>query len=137
MKDKKSPYSPDLEDLNQILHAIRSEGHLAGVLLSYCDGTLINGDLSKKAQKEMSLMNFVPMIASVLKSGEKLSQIVGERELIKIIAQLNNHSIIIFKYADSNLFLTLLVDHFSPVGSIIDTIETNIDDYLLKISKFI
>lgn len=135
MNNEKPPNLPDLENLNRIMVKIKTKGNLAGVLLSYDDGTLVAENLEKKAQKEIPLKSFNPMLASVLKSGEKLSQTVGERDLVKIVAQLKNYSIILIKFNDKELFLALLIDHSSKVGSLLDDFDKKIETYIQEIEK--
>jgi len=137
MKNEQPPNSPDLNHLNTIIRQIKKKGNFAGVLLSYDDGTLIAKSLDDKAQNEISLKDFNPMIASVLKSGEKLSQTVGERNLVKIIAQLSNFSIIIIKCDNKDLFLALLIDHTSQVGPLLDKFDEKIESYIQDINQYI
>ncbi|TFG00617.1 MAG: hypothetical protein EU541_01740 [Promethearchaeota archaeon] len=137
MKKNQPSNEPDLKQLNRIIDQIKKRGNLAGVVLSYEDGTLITDNLNDKIQKEIVLNNFNPMIASVFKSGEKLSQKVAGRNLVKIVAQLRNYSIIIIKCDDNDLFLALLVDHSSRVGPFFDDFNENIKTFIQEINNYI
>jgi predicted regulator of Ras-like GTPase activity (Roadblock/LC7/MglB family) len=137
MKNDQPPNSPDLEHLNKIIRQIKKKGNFTGVFLSYDDGTLVAKTLDNKVKDKISFKDFNPMIASVLKSGEKLSQTVGERNLVKIIAQLSNYSIIIIKCDNKELFLALLIDHSSPVGPLLDNLDEKIEAYIREINQYI
>ncbi|MBD3194207.1 MAG: hypothetical protein GF317_04075 [Candidatus Lokiarchaeota archaeon] len=120
---------PDQKRLNELMKEIKTKANLLGVLLSYKDGRL----LAKAIAEELNLKEFVPMIASVLKSAEGLGESIGEKEVKKIITHLKNCTIIISQFRQKSLFLTFLLDH----DSLIEPILKEIDNYLRKIKKIV
>ncbi|MBY9008052.1 MAG: hypothetical protein KGD63_15025 [Candidatus Lokiarchaeota archaeon] len=128
MSSNKSQNIPDYEKLSDILIEIKKEGKFSGVFLSYLDGRL----LIKETQENYNLKDFIPMIASVLKSADGLGKTIGGRKLNKIIAQLEDISLMILRNNERNMFLTLIINEFSRVNSVLD----NINIYFKKINQY-
>ncbi len=117
-----TPYS--LKNMNILLDEIKEKGNLKNVLLAFRDGGLI----SEVGDDELDQIQFSAMCASVLKSAEGLGQTIGEEKLGKIIAELEDQSIMIVK-CNIKAFLVL----FFKDDSKVEFITNNLDGYIHKI----
>ncbi|MBY8982490.1 MAG: roadblock/LC7 domain-containing protein [Candidatus Lokiarchaeota archaeon] len=128
MSIKKSSEIPKYEKLSKIITEIKNKGNFSGVILSYLDGRL----LVKSTIDDYNFEEFIPMIASVLKSADGIGKTIGGRRLQKIIAQLEDISLMILKSKENNVFLTLIIDDETNIDPILE----NIDEYFKKIYKY-
>ncbi|MFW9938178.1 MAG: roadblock/LC7 domain-containing protein [Candidatus Thorarchaeota archaeon] len=110
--------------LEGILKEIRKEGNLKAVLFSNRDGQLIREELEGEIDSDL----FSSMCASVLESAEGLANNLGDKRILKVIAELEKQSIIILK-CDKKTFLTLILKNDSKINKILD----NIENYIRKI----
>ncbi len=116
-----------LDQLNLILDEMRQIGKLEGILLTYRDGGLIAENISK----DIDGKKFASMCASVLESAEELGRTIDDRNIKKIVTEIDKKSILIFKCDDKTL-LTLIINDESKIGLILDQLETYIQRILDK-----
>ncbi len=116
-----------LDQLNLILDEMRQIGKLEGILLTYRDGGLIAENISK----DIDGKKFTSMCASVLESAEELGRTIDDRNIKKIVTEIDKKSILIFK-CDDKTFLTLIINDESKIGLILDQLETYIQRILDK-----
>lgn len=114
------------QKINLILDEMKELGKFRGILLSYRNGGIIAHNVGDKPD----FNEFAAMCASVLESAERLGRNFGEKKLGKIIAELENHTIIIFK-CNNEIFLTFILDNESQI----ENIFKNLADYKQKIIK--
>jgi len=112
------------QKLREILKEIRKEGKLKAVLFSNRDGRLIKEELEGDIDSDL----FSSMCASVLESAQGLANNLGDKKISKIIAELEQQSIIIFE-CDNKTFLTLILKKESKINKILE----NIENYIRKI----
>jgi len=117
----------NLHVLNLILDEMRQIGKLEGILLTYRDGGLIAENISK----DIDGKKFASMCASVLESAEELGRTIDDRNIKKIVTEIDKKSILIFK-CDDKTFLTLIINDESKIGLILDQLETYIQRILDK-----
>ncbi len=115
----------NLHVLNLILDEMRQIGKLEGILLTYRDGGLIAENISK----DIDGKKFASMCASVLESAEELGRTIDDRNIKKIVTEIDKKSILIFK-CDDKTFLTLIINDESKIGLILDQLETYIQRIL-------
>ncbi len=115
----------NLHQLNLILDEIRQIGKLEGILLTYRDGGLIVENISKDIDRK----KFASMCASVLESAEELGRTIDDRNIKKIVTEIDKKSILIIK-CDDKTFLTLIINDESKIGLILDQLETYIQRIL-------
>ncbi|MFX1289123.1 MAG: roadblock/LC7 domain-containing protein, partial [Promethearchaeota archaeon] len=101
MDELELPKTEKVKILTQIMDKIKESGNLLGVLLAYRDGGLIAENFKEK----FDLDNFTSMCASVLESAIGLSHTIGDRKVIKIVAELGTQTIVITE-CDEKTFLT-------------------------------
>jgi len=116
---------PKLDQLNLILDEMRQVGKLEGILLTYRDGVIIVENISKDIEGK----KFASMCASVLESAEELGRTIDDRNIKKIVTEIDKKSILIFK-CDDKTFLTLIINDESKIGLILDQLETYIQRIL-------
>lgn len=117
----------NLHELNLILDEMRQIGKLEGILLTYRDGGLIVENISN----DIDGKKFASMCASVLESAEELGRTIDDRNIKKIVTEIDKKSILIFK-CDDKTFLTLIINDESKIGLILDQLETYIQRILDK-----
>jgi predicted regulator of Ras-like GTPase activity (Roadblock/LC7/MglB family) len=110
--------------LTKILNDIRQDGNLKAVLFSNKDGELIKENQEEEIDSDL----FSSMCASVLESAQGLAKNLGDKKVSKIIAELENQSIIILE-CDKKTFLTLILKKESKINKILD----NFENYIRKI----
>ena len=115
----------NLDQLNLILDEMRQIGKLEGILFTYRDGDLIVENISK----DIDGKEFASMCASVLESAEELGRTIDDRNIKKIVTEIDKKSILIFK-CDDKTFLTLIINDESKIGLILDQLETYIQRIL-------
>ena len=110
--------------LNSVLKELKRSCNLLGVIFAYRDGRVISEDIDE----QFDIKKFTAMCASVLESAISLGQTISDRKINKIITELENKTIFIFK-CDDKTFLTLIIGNESKIGSNFN----QIDDYIQKI----
>lgn len=119
------PNSQNLEQLYLILDEMKKLGKLEGIIFAYRDGGLIVQNISK----DIDEMKFASMCASVLESAEELGRTIDDKQIKRIITEINENSILIFK-CDDKTFLTIIVNDESKIGLILDQLDTYIQRLL-------
>jgi predicted regulator of Ras-like GTPase activity (Roadblock/LC7/MglB family) len=121
------PNSQNLDQLNSILDEMKKIGKLEGIIFAYRDGGLIYQNISK----DIDEMKFTSMCASVLESAEELGRTIDDKQIKRIITEIEKNSILIFK-CDEKTFLTIIVNDESKIGLILDQLDTYIQRILEK-----
>lgn len=124
MDELELPKTEKVKILTQIMDKIKESGNLLGVLLAYRDGGLIAENFKEK----FDLDNFTSMCASVLESAIGLSHTVGDRKVIKIVAELGTQTIVITE-CDEKTFLAFGLNYESNFYEILEKME----DYIRKL----
>jgi len=126
MQDVPSSQPVKLEKINQILNEIKEKGNLLGVLFAYRDGDLISENTGDLIESK----SFIAMCASVLGSAESLGNTVGERKVGRLIAELEDQTIMIIG-CDDTTFLALILNRESILGHVFK----ELDNYIQKLIK--
>ena len=104
-------------ELARILDEIKEKGNLVGVLFSYRNGDLIIENIGSNVDSK----KFSSMCASVLESAVGLGQTIGDRKIDKVIAEIEERTIIITE-CNEKTFLTLIAKNESKVSLILSQI---------------
>ena len=110
-----------LEMLNQILNKLKQKGKLQGVIFSYREGGIIAENLSEK-YSEFNSDEYSSMCASVLESALGVGKTIGGKKFNKIIAELDNDTMILIE-CDEKTFLSFILNDNSKINPILDEIE--------------
>jgi len=111
---------PNIETLYEIIDDIKKNGNLSGVILSYKDGRLI----VENTERNYNFSEFIPLIASALRSAEDMGSCVGDSKFKRIIAQLEKTSIMILKTKTKNAFLALIINEDSFIETILKDFDS-------------
>ncbi|MFW9881456.1 MAG: hypothetical protein ACFFG0_50980, partial [Candidatus Thorarchaeota archaeon] len=84
---------------------------------------------NENIEKFIHSKDFISMCASVLEGATGLSKTMGSHKVNKIIAELEDHTIIIVEI-DNNSFLTCILNSQSNTSIVLD----DIDKYIKKIA---
>ncbi len=114
--------------IKPLMEEILKKGNLKHVLLVLRDGRL----LSEAGEGGFNRVQFSAMCASVLGSAEDLGQTIGDSKTSKIITELEEQSIIIFKCSKKTFLVIIFKD-----DSKIDFITSNLNEYITKITTAI
>ncbi|MFX1328841.1 MAG: hypothetical protein ACFE91_12000 [Promethearchaeota archaeon] len=106
------------DELYQFLEDIKNQSNLEGIIFAHRDGGLIIENLDK----EFDSKNFTSMCASVLESAVGSGETIGEQEVGKIIAEIAEKTILIFK-CDIKTFLILIVKRESNANLILEKLN--------------
>ena len=113
MSKDTSLQSHNTTELNLLLNEMKELGKFRGILLSSRKGRLI----AENVGDGVDYSEFAAMCASVLKSTEKLRNNLEANEISRIIAELDNLTIIIAE-CDEKMFLTFFIEKDSEVDLI-------------------
>ena len=119
MNEKNLSDLSNIDRLTQIIQSLKEKANLSGIILSYRDGRPI----VKEIEEVHQIDQFIPLIASALRSAEDLGITVNGSNLHKIIAQLENVSIMILKCSGKDVFLTLIINEDSNLKPILENYE--------------
>ncbi|MFX1278524.1 MAG: roadblock/LC7 domain-containing protein [Promethearchaeota archaeon] len=119
--------SKNVEGIAPIINELRYKGNLTGVLYVKNNGELIDESIEKSIDSKA----FASMCASVLESATEIRDTLGDQQINKIIAELENESIIIVKI-DKNTFLVCILN----VQSNITLILEDLSNYIHKIKDY-
>jgi len=111
--------------LRQIFDEIKEKGKLLGVLLVYRNGELIFQNIGDNFDS----IKFASMCASVLEGAAELGLTIDNRKINKIIAELEEKTIIIVE-CDIKSFFILILNKESRVDLILDQLS----EYIQSIS---
>ena len=89
---------PEINDGNSrelvlILDEMREKGNFIGIILANQDGEIIKENIGKKTDCQ----KLASMCATVLDSATRLGETTGNQEVVKIIAELEEFSILIIE----------------------------------------
>ena len=113
MSKDTSLQSHNATEINLLLNEMKELGKFRGILLSSRQGRLISENIGDG----VDYSEFAAMRASVLKSAESLRNNLDANEINRIIAELDNLTIIIAE-CNENMFLTFFVEKNSEVDQI-------------------
>ena len=111
-------------EINLLLNEMKELGKLQGILLSSREGRLISENIGDG----LDYSEFAAMCASVLKSAKGLRENLSANEINRIIAELDNSTIIIAE-CNEKMFLTFFIQSNSEV----DSIFKNLAEYNQKL----
>lgn len=126
MKDLENN-SKNVEGIAPIINELRYKGNLTGVLYVKNNGELIDESIEKSIDSKA----FASMCASVMESATEIRDTLGEQQINKIIAELDNESIIIIKI-DKTTFLVCILNVQSNNTLILE----DLDNYIQKIKDY-
>ncbi|MHA1490840.1 MAG: roadblock/LC7 domain-containing protein [Promethearchaeota archaeon] len=110
--------------LKLIINELKQIGSLSGVLFAYRDGKLIEEDVNEK----FDIKKFIAMCASLLNGAIVLGKTIGDRNISKIVVELNNQTIMIVG-CDKKTFLMLFIENYTKTVVILNELE----NYIQKI----
>ena len=131
MDELELPKTEKIKKLAQIMDLIKDNGNLLGVLFAYRDGGLIAENFKEKIDFD----NFTSMCASVLESAINLGRTMGDRKVVKIIAELGAQTIVISE-CDEKTFLVFDLNYESNFNVILESMEDYIRKLILIINEF-
>lgn len=102
----------------QLLNEIKNKGKLEGIIFAYRDGELIRENI----EDEFNCKNFTSMCATVLESAVGIGETIGNQKFKKVIAELEEKTILIFEY-DNNTFFILILNRESNISYILSKLE--------------
>jgi predicted regulator of Ras-like GTPase activity (Roadblock/LC7/MglB family) len=109
------------QQLSKILNDLKVEGSFQGVSLSYRNGEPIC-NIFNETLNDIDAPELSSMCASMLEGANNLNKVIGEKGLIKVVAELQTYMLIIIQ-CDKNVFLTLIANRNSRVNTVLDSIE--------------
>ncbi|MFX1313675.1 MAG: roadblock/LC7 domain-containing protein [Promethearchaeota archaeon] len=112
--------------LRQVFDEIKEKGKFLGIVFAYRNGELIFQNIGNNIDS----IKFASMCASVLEGATELGQTIGHRKINKIIAELEEKTLIIIE-CDKKSFFTLIINKESQV----DIILNQLDHYNQLISE--
>jgi len=114
------------DKLSLLLNDLKDKGNLDGAIFAYRDGSVISENLGNNyIGKE-----FVSMCASVLESALGIGEAIGNQEIIKVIAELLEKTILIFQ-CNIDTFLILIMNRESESSYIL----SKLDEIIQKIIR--
>ncbi|MFX1346712.1 MAG: roadblock/LC7 domain-containing protein [Promethearchaeota archaeon] len=118
MKETEIEETEENSEIARILDEIKNKGNLTGIFFAKRNGEIIN----ENSKKSIDSKEFVSMCASVLEGAIGLSKTMGSQKVNKIIAELNEETIIIVEI-NKNSFLICILNTQSNVSVILDDLE--------------
>jgi predicted regulator of Ras-like GTPase activity (Roadblock/LC7/MglB family) len=118
MIEKPNENSSNYREIIQILVNIKKEGKFIGYLFINRNGEI----LSENVDVIIDSKTFASMCASVLESAVGLGQTVGSKKINKIIAELEEKTVVIVQMSDNKTFITFILGDQSDV-SLIDQLD--------------
>ncbi|MFX1426860.1 MAG: roadblock/LC7 domain-containing protein [Promethearchaeota archaeon] len=127
MKESGKGNSEDSDELTNIINELKTQGNFTGVLYIRRDGEILNESI----EKPIDTKAFASMCASVLEGAMELSETMGNQNIRKIIAELNNETIIIIRIENSS-FLVCILNPQSNSNLLLE----DLDRYIQNIMQF-
>ena len=112
MEETPSSNNPDSIELSQILNYLKKKGNFSGIILTNRNGEIIDECLEKNIDRKL----FSSMCASVLESAVGLGETMGNQRVVKIIAELEETSVIIVEIKEKMSFLILILNDQSEIN---------------------
>jgi predicted regulator of Ras-like GTPase activity (Roadblock/LC7/MglB family) len=125
MKDFEKEETEENTELIRILDEIKNKGNFTGIFFAKRNGELIN----ENSEKSFNSKEFVSMCASVLEGATGLSKTMHSQKVNKIIAELNDETILIVEI-NKNSFLICILNAQSNISIILDDLEKYIQKIL-------
>ncbi|MFX1479137.1 MAG: roadblock/LC7 domain-containing protein [Promethearchaeota archaeon] len=116
-------------EVSLILDDLKENGKLTGVMLVNRNGEKID----EKIEEDIDSKILGSMCASVLESAIGLGETIGSQRVVKIIAELEENSLIIVEIKEILSFLVLIVNKHSDVTFFLNLL----DNYIQKLISFI
>ncbi len=118
--------SNNFNELFPLLTEIKNKGNLDEIIFAYRDGELI----SENIETEFDRKKFASMCATVLESAVGIGETLGNQKFKKVIAELEEKTILIFE-CDISTFLILILNRDSNISFIISKLE----EIIQKVNK--
>ncbi len=118
MKETEKEETEENSPIIRILNEIKNKGNFSGIFFVTRNGEIIN----ENSEKSINSKEFVSMCASVLEGATGLSKAIGNQKVNKIIAELNEETIIIIEI-NKNSFLICILNKQSNTNIIVDKLE--------------
>ena len=119
----------DDKKLSIMLDELKAKGSFEGIILANRNGEIISDNIGKDTDGR----KLASMCASVFESAVGLGETMGSQKIIKIIAELENNSILMVEIKEKKVFLIFVINDQSNSSFIFDQLE----DYIQKISVLI
>ena len=114
--------------LSRILDDLKENGNLTGVIFTKRNGEVIEEKIAENVDSKI----LSSMCATVLESAVGLGETVGNQHVIKIIAELEESSIIIVEIKEKLSFLILILNKFSDTNVFL----SQLGNYIQKLISF-
>ncbi len=118
--------SNKFNELFPFLNEIKNKGNLDEIIFAYRDGELI----SENIETEFNRKKFASMCATVLESAVGIGETLGNQKFKKVIAELEEKTILIFE-CDISTFFILIINRDSNISFIISKLE----EIIQKVNK--
>jgi predicted regulator of Ras-like GTPase activity (Roadblock/LC7/MglB family) len=128
MKENSDDNNIDFKELSLILEDLKEHGNLTGVIFTKRNGEVIEEKFAENIDSKI----LSSMCASVLESAVGLGETVGNQHVVKIIAELEESSIIIVEIKEILSFLILILNKHSDVNVFLK----QLDNYIQKLISF-
>ncbi|MHA2008210.1 MAG: roadblock/LC7 domain-containing protein [Promethearchaeota archaeon] len=125
MKGIRNGITQEDRDLHFILNELMEKGNFSGIILAHKDGEI----LKKIIRKNVDSKKFTSMCATVLESAVGLGKTIGSQHIIKIIAELEENTILLVQITEKNSFIVCILN--SQTDS--NFISNQLDVYISKI----
>ncbi|MFW9998803.1 MAG: hypothetical protein ACFE9Q_04530 [Candidatus Hodarchaeota archaeon] len=106
----------------QLANEIKNKGNLEGIIFAYRDGVLIYENVGD----EFNSKNFTSMCATVLESAVGIGETIGNQKFKKVIAELEEKTILIFE-CNITTFFILILNRESNISYIMNKLEEIIE----------
>ena len=114
--------SNKFKEVFQLLNEIKNKRNLDGIIFAYRNGELISENIGD----EFNSKNFTSMCATVLESAIGIGETLGNQKFKKVIAELEEKTIIIFE-CDITTFFILILNRESNISFIMNKLEEIIE----------
>lgn len=119
MKEKPSEITQNYSEIIRILDELKEKGKFLGILFAKRNGELI----SESVDLDTDCKKFASMCASILESAVGLGGSMGKQKIKKIIAELEEKTVIIVQMIDKKTFLAFILNNQSKVDLIFDRLN--------------
>ncbi|MHA1988060.1 MAG: roadblock/LC7 domain-containing protein [Promethearchaeota archaeon] len=115
--------------LTFMLEELKVKGNFEGIIFANRNGEIISDNIGKDTDG----IKLTSMCASVFESAVGLGETMGSQKIIKIIAELENNSILMVEIKNKQAFLIFIINDQSNSSFIFEQLE----DYTQKLSVLI
>ena len=113
-------------DLLFILNEIIDRGNFTGIIFANRNGEILNEIIKKNIDSKQ----FTSMCASVIESAVGLGETMGNQQIVKIIGELEEHTVLFFQIKNKDAFLIFLLNNQTDSTFISEYLE----EYIKEIS---